>query len=170
MLKRALLALSVLLVLGTVAHADQAMVGVTLDANAGEPDFKENRPTLFAAYEAQSTWRFSFTSSEYEHKDLPLKLDVEILGFERMFVYEMGRNLLLIGAFGPGLFQAKADGFAQDDSGSAVGVLASGSFRIYFGKAFLDLGYHYRNAAVELADSSVNGGYSGFVGALGLSF
>ena len=171
MWKKTCLLLGALLLVAGSAAADQIMFGATLNATPGEPDFEESRPSLFAAYEAQALWRFSFTTSEYEHEtNSNVKLNARIVGFERMFVYQMGQNVLLIGGFGPGYFTAEVDTPGGTESGNAVGLLASGELRFYFGQGFFDAGFHYRNAAVEVNDSTVNGGYQGFFAAGGFKF
>ena len=162
--------LALLVLAAGTARADELYFGATLSSSPGQPDFVENRPSLIAAYEAQKSWRFSFTSSDYKNDNAGLKLSTQIIGLEKMWVYEMGQNLYLIGAFGPGLFSAKLDDGRNTSSGTAVGVLGTGSFRIYFAKAFLDLAFNYPTAAVTITNCTVDAGYQSAVVGFGFRF
>ena len=154
--------------LSTSTRADELYAALGLGGKAGEPNFDENRPPITLAYELQRTWRFSWTSGDYDHITQPVSLETQILGVERVWYKDMGSNMALIGAFGPGLFQATLKSGAGSDSGSKFGILATGNLRIYLSKGFLDLGYHYRNAAVIINRSSFNGGYEAFALGFGL--
>ncbi|MDH4248226.1 MAG: porin family protein [Deltaproteobacteria bacterium] len=159
-----------LLMLAPGARADDLYLGLGLGGKAGEPDFTEKIPTLTLAYEHKSSWRFSLTSGDYEHSSKKVDLETRIFGVERMWVNDLGKNMLLIGAFGPGLFQATLKSGGNSESGTKFGILASANLRFYLGKGFLDLGYHYRNAAVIINRSSVNGGYEALALGFGLRF
>lgn len=163
--------LALMMVAGSAAWADEIMVGMVLGSEPGEPDFEQKRPTLGFAYEAQKSWRIFYATGEFEHvNNSTLLLNTRIIGVEKLFIYDMGKAIKLIGAFGPGLFTAELDNNGAMESGTAVGIMATGSFRFYLGSGFIDLGYHYRNAAVTILNGTVNGGYQGMVIGGGLAF
>ena len=153
-----------------VSTANELYVAAGLSDKAGEPNYHTRRPTLTLAFEAQRAWRFSITSGDYEHRTKLVDLKTQVYGVERIWFYNMGGNTALMGSFGPGYFQAKVVSATTEASGTAFGILASGNLRVYLGKAYLDLGYHYRNAAVIINKSSFNGGYEALALGTGLRF
>ncbi|MDH5753280.1 MAG: hypothetical protein OEZ59_12795 [Deltaproteobacteria bacterium] len=169
-MKRIFYLAAVITLVSAPAWGDELYIGLTVSGKSGEPDFDEQRPAITAAYEAKKTWRISYASGDYEHVGGKVGLDTTIIGVERMFIYEMGKSIYLIGSFGPALFNATISTDTSSEKGSAVGLLATGNFRVYLSDAFFDLGYHYRNAAVIIDSSSFNGGYEGPVLGMGLAF
>ena len=153
------------------ARANELYAAVGLGGKAGEPDFSDKRPTLTLGFEAERTWRFSLTSGDYEHdNNAAVELETRIFGIERIWYYNLSKDVALLGAFGPGLFQARVSNGASESSGSAFGILATGNLRVYLSQGFVDLGYHYRNAAVIINQSSFNGGYEAVALGAGLRF
>ncbi len=74
-------------------------------------------------------------------------------------VIPVNTGMTVIGAFGPGLYNTTMEG-AVDDSGTAVGLMATGSFRYAITDSlFVGGALHYKNAAVEIEEFTVNGGF-----------
>ncbi|MBU3918113.1 hypothetical protein KKA14_21495 [bacterium] len=173
-MKKRILALFtyVLLITPFALSADQFYGGVGVYPTSGQPNYIVDGITnINVAFEAESLWRFSLTNTSFKHKDEDAnKLKSLIFGVERMWVYKVNTGMTVIGAFGPGLFNSTAEGSA-DDSGTAVGLMATGSFRYAItDKLFVDGAVHYKNVAVKIDEYSVNGGYIGLFVNVGFFF
>jgi len=143
--------------------ADQFSFGVGLSTRSGQPNFETDRFPILVAFETITLWRFSFTDTAFQHEDeASTKIKAQILGAERMWVYEIDDGFSLIGAFGPGYYSVATE--KPGGSGIAFGVMATGTLRFALSdNLFLDGALHYRNVAVKIDDESVNGGYQGLV-------
>jgi len=165
MIKKLIVAVifSSLCVLPINLMADQFSFGLGLSTQSGQPNFESDRFPILVAFETITLWRFSFTDTVFKHNDeSSTRIKAQIIGAERMWVHEIDEGFTLIGAFGPAYYSVNTEN--PSGSGTAIGVMATGTLRFAFSdKLFFDGALHYRNVAVKIDNGSVNGGYQGFV-------
>lgn len=161
-----------LLIMPGSLWAEQFYAGLGLNPNSGQPDFVADGITNFnLAFETKNLWRFSLTNTSFKHKDdSKTKIKAMIFSAEQMWVYKINKGMTLIGAFGPGLFNGSGEGNA-DGSGTAVGLVATGSIRYAItSKVFASGALHYKNAAITNDKFVVDGGYTGLFVNVGYFF
>lgn len=176
MMKKAIVAVCVgcvlfLLQLPAACLADALMAGTGYGTDPGEPEYEEYRVPLFVSYEGLDTWRFTYTNVIYAHEDNEdYQITTQFAGVESIWKGEVASTFSLIGAVGPGVFQAESKA-EKVKSARAVGILATGSIRIKIAAGmFAGVQYAYRNVAVNLSGDIIHGGYDGFQGVFGIEF
>jgi len=149
-------------------YADQFYGGLGFGTTPGQPNTEEDRFTLSVAYETKDLWRYSFTDAAFQYIGGGGEIKSQILGAERLWVYKIKSGFSLIGAFGPGYYMTE---IANSGSGSAIGIVATGSLRFAMSaEIFLEASMHYKNAGVSIGNGSVNGGYQGLFFNVGYFF
>lgn len=165
----AFIALCMLLSLPSALFADQILGGLGFPIFPGEPKYDSDRFLINVSFEMEDQWRFSFTDSDFDHKDdSATEIRTQVFGGEKLWFHTIKENLALVGGVGVGLYSVDTE---PGSSGFGFGLMATGSARFAITEQiFIDAAIHYRNAAVKVGSDSVNGGYQGLVVSGGFKF
>ncbi len=163
-------------VFSSAVLGDQVYGGFGLNPASGQRDYIADGVVNFnlayeSTYENLEGWRFSYVMNNFKHSDDDENtLKSQIFSIEQLYIATINPNLLLIGAFGPGLFitYVKTD---DERNGMSIGLSVEGSIRyIVSDILFLEGAYHYKNCAVEIDKGLWDAGYQGFFINVGFIF
>jgi hypothetical protein len=164
----ALLQATALLLPGAAA-AQRFYGGSGVGLKPAEPEFQQSVLLApMAGLDLGGTWRLSAMQVDFSRpgsKPEPV-LALTVLGAERLFEWELGRNLALFGALGAGWYDATLTGVGSTRRGSGVGLMADAGVRVFFTLfLFAELTFQYRDCGIQVASGAsrvtVDGGWQG---------
>jgi hypothetical protein len=170
-IKKLLTFIFVISLFSTPLVADQFYGGFGLSVIPGQPDMEVNRSPFIVAYETAEIWRFSYADTEFQKVDQSdVLLKTTILGVERVWTNQVSDIFTVAGAFGVGYYSTDLDG-SMSGNGRNLGLLATITARLYTNEtSFLQASFQFRNAAIAINKTTVNGGHRGIFISYGLLF